>query len=228
MAIIPNIEFSKSKREPMIDSETSLYELPFFKDERFFMVLDNLISYIKSIENLVRKSRHYVSYIAYLKGDLGLKACQVLSNVSPDEDDSTKVEMHHGPILTLFDYISIVIDHMLYNNKKITSFRVADIILKEHFENHIQVVMLSETVHEEVHNNGIFISTKQAFGDLNAFISRYKDGLNKDTIDKINKYIGLSEKYDSFDNGILRLSDTIKNWNIDDETLREKISSRII
>ena len=61
MAIIPNIEFSKSKREPIIDSETSLYELPFFKDERFFMVLDNLISYIKSIENLVRKSRYYVA-----------------------------------------------------------------------------------------------------------------------------------------------------------------------
>ena len=121
--------------------------------------------------------------------------------------------MHHGPILTLFDYVSIVVDHMLYNGQRVNTFIVADTIIAEHFQNHIQVVMLSETVHEEVHTNNVFINTRQAFGDLNAFMERYKDGISDEQIAKINKYIELSEKYDSYDKGVLDLRDKIYSWN---------------
>ena len=122
--------------------------------------------------------------------------------------------MHHGPILTLFDYISIGVDWMIYREKKITSFTVADIIIEEHFQNHIQIVMLSKTVHEEVHENNIFLSTKHAFGDLNAFIAKYKDGgISNELIDKINRYIELCEKYDSFDNDVLTLKEQMRNWS---------------
>jgi hypothetical protein len=210
---IPNIEFKRTKRNPTIDSPTSLFILPYFKDAVYFNLLENFVGYVKSIENLVRQSQEYKKYIHYLKEDIGLKTCQVLSNIAPDENDNTKVEMHHGPILTLFDYIMIIIDYMVRKNINITTFRVADIVLEEHFNNNIQVVMLSETVHEEVHNNNIFISTKQAFGNLNAFIEKYKAGLNEDIISKINKYISLCEKYDSYDNGILAISNTLQNWN---------------
>ena len=218
MLDLPNIEFKKPVKNPTIDSDTSLYTLPFYKDSDYFSNLDNFVGFIKATEALVRTSKYYSRYIKYLKEDVGLNFCQVLSNIKQeDETSSVDIEMHHGPILTLFDYISIVIDHMLYNNKKINTFIVADIILEEHFNNNIQVVMLSKTVHEEVHLNNVFINTKQAFGDLNTFIEKYKDGISDEQMVKINKYIEMSEKYDSYDKGILDLRDKIKQWNsIDD------------
>ena len=211
---LPNIEFKKTAKNPTLDSETSLYTIPFYKDADYFANLDNFISYVKAIERMVRSSKFYSRYIRFIKEDVGLNFCQVLSNIKQeDEMSKTEIEMHHGPILTLFDYITIVIDYMLYKDIKISSFKVADIILTEHFNNNIQVVMLSKTVHEEVHENNIFLNTKHAFGDLNAFLEKYKEGISDEQIDKINKYITLCEKYDSFDKGTLDLREKIKSWN---------------
>ena len=72
--------------------------------------------------------------------------------------------------------------------------------------------MLSSTVHELVHDNNIFISTKQAFGDLNAFLKKYRDGVSQEQLQKINHYIELCKKYDSFDKHSLDIS-TIKKWS---------------
>lgn len=116
---IPNIEFKKPSKNPTIDSETSLYMIPFYKDAEYFSNLDNFVSFVKAVESMVRSSKFYKRYIKYLKDDMGLNFCQVLSNVRQEEDDNIlDIEMHHGPILTLFDYVSIVVDHLLYHNKK--------------------------------------------------------------------------------------------------------------
>lgn len=211
---LPNVQFKQQNKNPIIDSDTSLYILPFYKDTEYFSNLDNFVRFVKSVESLVRTSKYYSRYISYIKNDVGLNFCQVLSNIKhEDEEDLTlDIEMHHGPILTLFDYICILVDWSLYNNKKITTFSIANKMLEEHFENRVQVVMLSKTVHEEVHENNIFLNTKHAFGDLNAFLEKYKDGISQEQIDKINKYITLCEKYDSFDKGTLNLRENIKKW----------------
>lgn len=214
MANIPNIEFSKPNKNPTIDSESSNYMLPFFKDTEYFTNLDNFVFFVKAVEKMVRSSQYYSRYVKYIKEDIGLNYCQVLSNIKVEEEDNTELEMHHGPILTLFDYVAIMLDHMLYNNKKISTFRLADKILQEHYDNHVQVVMISKTVHEEVHNGNIFLNAKQAFGDINAFLSKYKDGISEDQKRKINRYIALCEEHDSFDKHTLQLKDNIKNWAI--------------
>lgn len=214
MMNLPGIEYKKTSKNPTIDSENSLYTIPFYKDTEYFSNLDNFIGFVKSVESMVRTSKYYSRYIAYIKTDIGLNFCQVLSNIKQeDEDSKVEIEMHHGPILTLFDYICILVDWSLFHNKKITSFNIANRMLEEHFNNHVQVVMLSKTVHEEVHDNNIFLNTKHAFGDLNAFLDKYRDGISQEQIDKINKYINLCEKYDSFDKGTLKLREKIKNWS---------------
>lgn len=214
MDSLPNIDYKKPSKNPTIDSDSSLYSLPYYKDAEYFSNLDNFVSFVKSVEKMVRTSKYYSRYIKYLKDDVGLNFCQVLSNIkSEDEDAYTKIEMHHGPILTLFDYVSIMVDYYLYHDKKINSFIIADKIIDEHFQNRIQVVMLSETVHEEVHENNIFLNAKHAFGDLNAFLDKYNKGLTDEQITKINKYLDLCEKYDSFDKHTLDLRDKIKKWN---------------
>lgn len=212
MSNLPNINYKKVNKNPTIDSETAEFELPFYKDAEYFANLDNFVSFIKSVEKLVRTSEYYKRYIAYIKNDIGLNCCQVLSNIQPDEEDNTELEMHHGPILTLFDYAAIITDYLLYTGKKITTFMVADLVLEEHFNNNVQVVMLSKTVHEQVGENVIFINLKQAFGDLNAFLKKYKNGLHEEQIEKINRYIELSQRYDSFDKNILELKGFVKNW----------------
>ena len=214
MQSLPNIDFKKPLKNPTLDSDTSLFTIPFYKDAEYFANLDNFITFVKAVEKMVRSSKFYSRYVKFIKEDVGLNFCQVLSNIKQeDENSDVKIEMHHGPILTLFDYITIMIDYMLYNDIKITSFEVADRILEEHFQNRIQIVMLSQTVHEEVHENNIFLNTKHAFGDLNAFLEKYRVGISDEQIDKINKYIALCEKYDSFDKGILDLKENIEKWS---------------
>lgn len=209
---LPNIDYKKPHQNPTIDAETSLFELPFYKDVEYFSNIDNFVGFIKAVERMVRTSKYYSRYIKYLKEDIGLRRCQVLSNIEEEDENDKLIEMHHGPILTLFDYASIITDHLLAHDRKITTFSVADILLEEHFNNNIQVVMLSKTIHEQVHENNIFINLNQAFGDLNRFLKKYRDGLHSDQIQKINQYIETSKKYESFDNGVLQLSGFVKNW----------------
>lgn len=214
MMDLPNVEFKKPSKNPTLDSESSLFTIPFYKDVEYFSNFDNFVSFVKAVERMVRSSKFYSRYVKFIKEDVGLNFCQVLSNIKQeDENSNVKIEMHHGPILTLFDYITIMIDYMLFYDMKITTFSVADKILDEHFLNNIQIVMLSETVHEEVHENNIFLSTKHAFGNLNAFLEKYKKGISDEQIDKINKYILLCEKYDSFDKGTLDLKEKIEKWS---------------
>jgi hypothetical protein len=62
MEIIPGINVSKSKKNPTLDSNDSIYELPFYKDAEFFYNLDNYVFYIKGIEKLIRRSKYYKQY----------------------------------------------------------------------------------------------------------------------------------------------------------------------
>lgn len=218
MANLPNIEYSKKKTNPTIDSDTCNFLLPFYKDDEYFSSLENFVQFIKEVEKMVRKNPRYKRYIAYLKNDIGLNSCQVFGNIQPEDDDNTVVEMHHGPIFTLFDLAAIIVDHWLAKGKKITTFNVANQLLIEHELNNVQVVFLSETAHEKIHDKSdsskmLFINMKQSFGDLNTFINKYNRGLLDERIEKMNSYIKMSEKYDSFDNDVFKLQETLKKWS---------------
>ena len=214
---IPGIDFSKKKKNPRIDSDASSFALDYKKDADYFSNLDNFVNFIKAVERLVRSSKYYKQYIAIVKNDYGLDFCQVLSNIKPDSEEAyTKIEMHHGPILTLFDCVAIVLDHYINTGKKVTTFGIAKVIIAEHFDLNIQTVMLSETVHEQVHEGNIFINMRQGFGDINTFLTKYSEGLryNDELKNKINKYIETSEKYDSFDKHVLDLKRTIEKLDL--------------
>ena len=129
--------------------------------------------------------------------------CQVLKNIN-DEDAS--IEMHHGPVFTLYDYCTIVLEYFIAKKWKITTMRIADQVLDEHQKNRIQVVMLSTTIHEEVHNRDIFINMNQAYGNLPAFLDKYGWVMPLECKEKLNSYIDRSLLYDSTDFGILELN----------------------
>lgn len=209
-----NIEY-EGKSNPTITSDTAEFEIALYKDKYFLMVFDNFVNYVKAIEKLIRTSDDYTAYVAELKGR-GLTRCQVLGNVDSDFSEKghkVSVEMHHGPIFTLYDYCEAVMTHMLKHKMKITTPRVAKIIMDEHWDGSIQTVMLSSTVHAAVDSGKVFISLKQASGDLNKFLKKYEDGILDDKRKKINQYIELSEKYKSSDGGIFDLKETMHDWS---------------
>ena len=157
---IPGIEVNKPQTNPTIDSDESYYEIPFYKDADYMFSLENEVAFIKAVERMVRSSKYYSRYIAHLKVDLGMNFCQVKGNISEDEDSSITdlIEMHHGPIFTLFDVVSIILNYMLVKGMKITTFSVANKVLEEHFKHRVQTVMLCETVHQLVHDNKVFLN----------------------------------------------------------------------
>lgn len=210
MAVLENIIYKKSNSNPTLDCDDAYYELPFRKDDEYFSVVENYIGFVKNVESMVRSSKEYRKYKDYLMNDLGMDRCQVLSNV---DKDSAPLEMHHGPILSLFDIVSIILDDQLLRGKKVTTFGIADLTLQAHFDNIIQVVILSETVHQQWHATGKpFINVKQAFGDLNAFTKRFKYGIDNTMAERINRYIDLSNKYESNDSGSFDVKDNVEKW----------------
>ena len=132
-----------------------------------------------------------------------LNKCQVLKDI---DDMDAEIEMHHGPVFTLYDYCSIILHYFLAKKYKITTMRIADMVLEEHQKNHVQIVMLSSTIHQEVHDKNIFINMNQAYGDLYTFLLKYGPTMPDDLKEKLNRYIDRSLLYDSSDFGILELN----------------------
>lgn len=207
-----NIEY---KGTDVVSSDTSDFEIGLLKDRTFFMVQDNYVNFIKATEKTIRQSDDYTDYVAYLKS-LGLTRCQVLGNVDSNMSEKAhkvSVEMHHGPVFTLFDYCGTIITHMIKHDKGITTPRLAKIIMAEHWAGNIQTVMLSSTVHAAVDSGKIFVSLKQAVGNLNNFIKKYEDGIMDNQRVKINKYIDLSEAHKATDNGVFELKESMHDWS---------------
>ena len=212
------VEFNTDPSEPFVDSSMSPFYIPFYKTEEYFEVYENYCTFVKACENNVRRNAFYKTYIKYLTDIVGMKCCQVLPNIEvEDGNGKVTIEMHHGPILTLFDTCSIVLNHLRKQGDPfITTFKVADIVLEEHRLNHVRVVLLSKTVHQAVHNDDIFLNYKMGFGDTQAFLEKYNDGIDKILRHKINEYIKWSMENDSTDNNVLELSESMKVWGNND------------
>lgn len=207
---LPDIIYDKSEITPIVDADTSFYKIMMYKDLDYFANYENYVAFVKGIEYDVRHNDRYNKYISYLKHEVKLNRCQVLKNITDEDAD---IEMHHGPILNLFDICAIVLEYFILKKWKISTFRVADVVLTEHQMNRVQVVMVSSTIHQEIHNGDIFINYHQAFGDLNAFIKKYKEAISDEYRMQINRYIDRSLMYDSNDFSVLDLSDTLWKGN---------------
>lgn len=191
-----------------VASPAAEFDISFNKDKYYFMNLENYVGFIKGCERAIRKHPDYGNFVDAIR-ELKMEHCQVLGNIT--RFDAT-IEMHHGPMLTLFDYCAIVTDHLLNNGETVNTFKIAKIVLDEHYKEHVQVAMLSKTVHQLVDSGELFINLNQGIGDVNAFLKSYPDGLDKYKA-KINEYIDLSKKFKSHDSNIFDLEKNMVNWS---------------
>lgn len=201
---LPNILYEMDNDKSIVDSPSSTYLLEFEKSAEFFSSLESRTRFLKDCERLVRDNDRYSKYIHRLKTKVKLNRCQVLSGLT---DMDCTIEMHHGPIFTLYDYCEIMVDHYMRKGWKITTFRIAKQVLDEHWADRIQVVMLSTSMHQEVHDREMFLNMRQAWGDLNSFLKRYT--LNPDLKDKYDRYVDRSMILDSTTYELLQLNEKI-------------------
>ena len=170
------------------------------KDLDFFRDDDCYIKFVKKCEQLVRHSPDYPIFVRWVKDVLGINFCQVSSQIY---DTDATIEMHHGPIFTLYDITSIVLNDFLKKNRKINSMRIVDQVIQEHFDCRVQVVMLAVTNHEAAHNRDLFLNVNQGIGDISGFIEKYKNELEDIHKYKVWNYINLCKNNPSFDRGYL-------------------------
>lgn len=157
--------------------DSQYYYLPFNKSEVNLSDKNTREKFIKAVERRVRRSKLYKAYINYLKNDLKMDRCAVFGNIQSDKKSKTKIEMHHGPIFTLYDYVSIVLTKYLNSNNtdKLNTFDIAAEVLDLHRRKMVQTVMLSEAVHKSMDNpkTAPFLTMEQTFGDLFEFVKEY-------------------------------------------------------
>lgn len=201
---LPNIQYSTESSRSIVDSPDALYKLQFEKNEEYYSNLESKVRFLKGCEKLVRIDDRYRKYIFLLKKKCKLNKCQVLSKLT---DQDCTIEMHHGPIFTLYDYAEIISDYHIDRGDDITTFDIANEILDLHWDHKIQVVMLSSSMHEEVHKREIFINLQQAWGDLHGFLEKYP--LGADLKEKYNRYVDKSAMLDSTTRDILKLNDEL-------------------
>ena len=113
---LPDIIYDKSNVTPIVDAKTSYYKIMMYKDEEYFSSYESYVNFIKGCEKAVRNNDRYKKYINYLKKEVKLNKCQVLKNVT---DEDATIEMHHGPIFTLFDVCCIVLEYFIKKKWKL-------------------------------------------------------------------------------------------------------------
>ncbi len=199
MSSLPNIEYAGDFCKNMSAADNKYASISFYKPREYFSLSENYTEFIKAVENSVRKSDDYKAYISYIKNVIGINFCQVSSDII---DTDATVEMHHGPLFTLWDYCSILLNKEIDDGKAITTFDISEKVIEEHFANRVQVVMLAVTNHEAVHNRDIFLNIRQGFGDIAGFIEIYQKYLTDNQKYRLARYISLCESTDSFDNNL--------------------------
>jgi hypothetical protein len=212
-----------------VENHERFINLPLNKKDKYFQNPNDIIRFIKDVERLIRTRKEYSCYIRYLKEKIGLRTCALYSEIT---DEQAAIEMHHGPIFTLFDLIEIQITYLSQNNMPINSCILSHNVLKDHYDNIIQVVMLCKAAHVAVHNDSditrnkrrFFIPLDRTWGDINEFIRKYHKAFSINHYDKLKRYINdynaytenaASENSELFINKVTKWADILKEkWDL--------------
>lgn len=209
-----NVSSIKQERKLRIELKTNkLIGIDFYPESENFIDSKQFIPIIKNAESIIRSSSKY-SYIKFrLMNTFGINHCQVLNKITSEID---KIEMHHGPIFTLFDLCEIASNVLKKQDISLTSFSIASLVLNWHYQDIVQLVMLSTNVHKAVHLNmsnidknvkSYFLDYDLAFGDFRLFFDKYLAFFEYKHIGKIFDYF---QDYQKFNNKELNGIDFFK------------------
>jgi hypothetical protein len=186
---VANIDAFRLKNGNVEVRDGGYYVLPYYT-ESFDADPKRLKKFVKNAETLFRRSDEYTSYLAYLRSSVGMDRCAFLGNVDGDNAD---IEFHHYP-LTLYDCAEAIAVQMALNGEMVSVPRLVDRLLEEHYADRIGGVMLSETAHQMAHSGQLFIPLSMVFGDIRAFVEKYKEGVHPKNFDKLATLVEESQR----------------------------------
>ena len=176
---------------------------------------DKMIGYL---ERQIRGSYEYRNYINYLKNELDLNKCELMPGLDLNVDP-VSLEFHHYPI-TLYEITAIVATDLLNKctSGSVSSFEIAEQVMKEHYENNVGLVPLTATLHEMAHSKSLIIPMNTINGNFSAFIEKYKDSIPPEIKDKIDENIIISSDQELIDANKFKLEKKIMNYDIKYDT----------
>ena len=185
------------------------YPLTFYQTRDTLADMDRYKAFIDNCTHRFRKSRTYKSYKSYLMS-MGLDRCQVIGNI---QDGMANIEMHHN-FLTIYDITILISQHILNTVGRCTTFDIVALLMQDHRNNNIPIVMLSETVHQLYHDNpDFYIPISMTFGKWWDLLIKYRYGITLDIAYKVVKYIQNCQRNNELNSvEFFKLSDDIKNW----------------
>jgi len=163
--------------------------------------------YIQDVEKTVRTSFEYRQYIKYLRECLDMNKCSFLENIDMDGSFNIKIEQHHYPF-TLYDICIIVFNKRLFYHESLSLQMVSKEVMELHYKLMIGLIPLSETAHELVHNQYLFIPIENVLGRYNLFVDYYKEFMLPEHIDVLERIEDYSR---TFNRELNKLGLTQKN-----------------
>lgn len=153
--------------------------------------------YLQDIERIIRSSMEYREFINYLREYMDMNKCSFFENVSNINSYKIKIHIHHHP-LTLYDIVVIVYNKRSFFEESLEAEMVAKEAMYIHYFMMVGLIPLSETVHDLVHDQLIFIPLDKVMGNWEEFLDTYSDFIPTETLEKIERYkrntLGFSEE----------------------------------
>lgn len=152
--------------------------------------------FLSELEKSVRGSFEYQQYIQYLRNSFNMNACAFYRNVSNVPNPKIKIHIHHDPI-TLYDICTIVFRKRQTLGEPIDEESIAKEVMWNHYNGFVGLIPLSETAHELVHANYLFVPCTHVFGDYKEFVNMYKQFFTLDQLDLLKDIEDASVLYTS-------------------------------
>ena len=133
------------------------------------------VRFIKKVEQLVRSNPDYKDYITLLRDEMGLDTCAYLGKVDVNK---AEIQLHHC-ISNLYTICVTVCNRLMKTGKQVTSFILADEVIKLHLNDKIALVPLTTTMHELAHAGKIKIPKSVIFGNYSEYYEEHKEYMDE-------------------------------------------------
>lgn len=140
--------------------------------------------YINDVKKTVRNSLEYRQFIQYLRNYMNMNECSYFENINNIDTNKIKIEIHHSPY-TLEDICTTVFNKRVFYGEDTDVEDVAKEVMYIHYFLMVGLIPLSETVHELVHNQYIFVPTDKVVGNYKEFEDIYGAWIPEDTKEKV-------------------------------------------
>lgn len=151
--------------------------------------------YIIKVKNIVRSSYEYREFTKFLRDYMDMNKCSFFDNVNNMESFKIRIEIHHHPF-TLDDIVRIVYNKRMYFNESLSEEMVAKEVMYLHYCLLVGLIPLSETVHELVHNNYLFVPMNKVLGRVTEFINMYEQFMTPEQLEVLENNINFSKVYE--------------------------------